>query len=175
MSLWEAREATVKIGDTLATVEGSATLLSQVAGTDFSGECKSIAITGGERDLESVPLLGTTDGYTNQEVVQKSVGSLRELSLTLVYKDADTSLFATGTIATSGAASTYTRIQGDQTVTQRAVIVSFNDGSDYVNCLLNDAYSVKIGDIKLDADGYAEQEIVFKCSSKDYYEEDNLA
>ena len=136
MALWEAREATVKIADaTLATVEGSATLLAQVANTDFSGECKNIAITGGERDLESVPTLGTTSGYANNEIVQKSVGSLREISMTLVYKDDDVSLFATGTIATSGAASTYKRIQGDQTVTARAVLVSFNSGSDYVNIL----------------------------------------
>ena len=175
MALWEAREATVKIADAaLSTVEGSATLLSQVANTDFSGECKNISITGGERDLESIPTMGETSGYANQEVVQKSVGSLREISMTLIYKDNDVGLFATGTVATSGSASTYTRIQGDQDVTARAVLVSFNDGSDYVNCLLNNAYSVKVGDIKLDADGHAEQEVVFKCLAKDYYEEDNL-
>mgnify|MGYP003147232562 FL=1 len=174
MALWEAREATVNIGTTLATVEGSVTLLSQVSSTDFSGECKSISITGGERDVDVIPLLGTTSGFANQEAEEKSIGSMREISMTLVYKDGDTSAFATGTVATSGAASTYTRIQGDLTRTKKAVLVSFNSGSDYVNCLLNDAYSIKIGDISLDADGHAEQEIVFKCLSKDYYEEDNL-
>lgn len=174
MALWEAREATVKIGALLATVGGASTLLTQVSGTDFSGECKNIKITGGERDVESVPTLGETSGYANQEVVQKSVGSLREISMTLIYKDTDVSLYATGTIATTGDASTYTRIQGDQDVTKRAVLVSFCDSTSYANCLLNNAYSVKIGDISLDADGHAEQEIVFKCLAKDYYEEDNL-
>jgi hypothetical protein len=171
MSLWEAREATVKIGDFVASVTSASTLLQYCTGTDFSGECKNISITGGERDLESVPLLGTTDGYTNQEIVQKSVGSLREISMTLIYKDTDTSIYATGTVT---APAGYQRIQGDQDVTKRSVCVSFNDGEDYVNVLLNNAYSVKVGDIKLDADGHAEQEIVFKCLAKDYYEEDNL-
>ena len=129
MALWEAREATVTIGATLASVGAASTLLTQVSGTDFSGECKNIKITGGERDVESIPTLGTTSGYANQEVVQKSVGSLREISMTLIYKDNDLSLFSTGTVATSGDASTYVRIQGDQDVTQRAVLVSFNDGS----------------------------------------------
>ena len=172
MALWEAREATVKIGALVASVTSASTLLQYCDGTDFSGECKSISITGGERDLESIPLLGETSGYANQEVVQKSVGSLREISMTLVYKDTDTSIYATGTVA---APAGYQRIQGDQDVTARSVCVSFNDSSDYVNVLLNNAYSVKVGDLKLDADGHAEQEIVFKCSAKDYYEEDNLA
>jgi len=174
MALWEAREATVTIGALLSTVETSSTLLTQVSGTEFTGQCKNVRITGGERDIESVPLMGTTDGYTNQEVFQKSVGTLRELSMTIVYQDGDASLYATGTVSTTGSASTYVRIQGDQGVTQRAILVSFNSGSDYVNCLLNNSYSVKIGDISLDADGHAEQEVVFKCLAKDYYEEDNI-
>jgi len=174
MAIWEAREATVNIGDTVGTVQGSSTLLSQVSVTDFSGRVKDVSITGGERDVESIPLLGTTSGYANQEVFQNSVGSLRELSMTMVYQDTDVTLFASGTVATSGTASTYTRIQGDQDVTQRAVLVSFNSGSDYVNVLLNNAYAIKLGDLKIEADGHLEQEIVFKCLAKDYYEESNL-
>jgi len=174
--IWEAREATVKIGAVIATVQGSSTLLTQMsAATDFTGECKTIAITGGERDVESIPLLGTTSGYANQELFQKSTGSLREVSLTLVYQDADLALLGSGTVATSGTASGYTRVQGDQETTQRAVILSFNTGSDYVNVMMNNCYPVKIGDIKIEADGHAEQEIVYKCLAKDYYEEDNLS
>ena len=174
MALWEAREATVTIGALLSTVGSASTLLAQVSGTDFTGQCKNISITGGERDVESVPLLGETSGYANQEVFQKSVGSLREISMTLVYQDNDLSLYATGSVSLADSLSTYVRIQGDQDVTRRAVLVSFNDSTSYVNILLNNAYATKIGDIKLDADGHAEQEIVFKCLAKDYYEEDNM-
>jgi len=176
MALWEAREATVKIGALLAAVQGSTTLLSQVTGTDFTGECKSISITGGERDVDVIPLLGEdATGFANQESEEKSVGSMREISMTLVYKDYDVSVFSTGTVSTFDAASSYKRLQGDLARTKRAVIVSFNSGTDYVNILLNNAFSLKLGDVSLDADGHAEQEIVFKCLAKDYYEEDNLS
>lgn len=175
MAIWEAREATVKIGSVIATVQGSSTLLTQMsAATDFTGRCKNVNISGAERDIETIPLLGTTAGHSNQEVFQKSVGSLREVTMTLVYQDTDVTLFGSGTVATSGTASAYTRIQGDQDVTQRAILLSFNDGSSYVNCLLNNAYSIKLGDLKIEADGHLEQEVMFKCLAKDYYEESNL-
>jgi hypothetical protein len=176
MAIWEAREATIKVGAVVAAIQTSSTLLTQMsAATDYTNEAKNIAITGGERDVESIPLLGTTSGYTNQEIFQKSTGSLREVSLTMVYKDADLALLGSGTVSTDGTASGYTRVQGDQAVVQRAVLLSFNSGTDYVNILLNNAYPVKIGDIKIEADGHAEQELVYKCLAKDYYEEDNLA
>lgn len=171
MAIWEAREATVKIGEALSSISSSATLLSQVSGTDFSGRVKSVTISGGERDVEVVPTLGETSGYSNQELFQKSVGSLREVTMTLIYSDIDTTQLGAGTVT---GPSGYTRIQGDQDITQKAVLLSFNVGSDYTNVLLNNAYVTKLGDLKIEADGHAEQEITLKCLAKDYYEESNL-
>lgn len=177
MAIWEAREATVKIGSTLSSIAGSTTLLSQMSGgTEYTGRVKDVKISGGERDVESIPLLGeNTSGYANQEIFQKSVGTLREISMTLIYQDIDISQLGAGTVSTTGSASGYKRIQGDQDLTQKSVLVSFNDGSDYVNVLLNNAYVTKLGDLSIEADGHLEQEITLKCLAKDYYEEDNLS
>lgn len=176
MALWEAREATVKIGAVLSTVQGSTTLLTQMSGgTDFSGRCKNVTISGGERDVENIPLLGATSGYANQEIFQKSVGTLREVTMTLIYTDIEVSLMGAGTVATSGAASGYKRIQGDQALTQKAILLSFTDSTNYTNVLMNNCYCTKLNDLKIEADGHAEQEVTFKCLAKDYYEEDNLA
>ena len=170
MAIWEAREATVVISEFLAAVTTSE-FTSQVAATDYSGRVKNISITGGERDVESIPLLGATTGTANQEMFQKSVGSLREVSMTLVYQDTDISLLGAGTVS---APSGFTRIQGDQDLTKKAVLVSFTDDVNTVSVLLNNCYVTKIGDIKIEADGHAEQEITLKCLSKDYYEEDDI-
>jgi hypothetical protein len=174
MSLWEAREAVVNIGTIIATVDSTSTLASQVATTAFTSKIKSVKVSGGERDVESVPLLGETSGYANQEIFQKSVGSLREVSFTMVYDDGTATLLGTDTISTSGAAATYTRLQGDQDVTQKAVMITFTDGANIATVLLNNAYPIKLGDLSLDADGHLEQEITLKCLSKDYYEEYNF-
>jgi hypothetical protein len=171
MAIWEAREASVKISEFLATV-ASTVFTAQVSATDYSGRVKNVAITGGERDVESIPLLGTTSGYANQEIFQKSVGSLREITMTLVYQDTDISLLGAGTVTKP---TTYTRrIQGDQALTKKAVLVSFTDGSNTLSVLMNNCFVTKMGDIKIEADGHAEQEITLKCLAKDYYEEDDI-
>jgi len=174
MAIWEAREAQVNIGSSV-TVGSTSTLLAQVSATDFTGRVKDVKISGGERDVESIPLLGEdSTGYANQEIFQKSVGSLREVSMTLIYTDSDISALGMGTVATSGSASGYSRLQGDQALTQKAVLVSFNSGSNYVNVLLNNAYVTKLGDLSIEADGHLTQEVTLKCLAKDYYEEDNF-
>lgn len=174
MAVWEAREATVIIGTAVGTVQGSATLLSQVSTTDYTSRITDVSISGAERDVESIPTLGeNASGYANQEIFQKSVGTLRECSMTLVYQDVDITVLGSGTVATSGAASGYTRIQGDQDLSQVAVLISFNSGSSYANILLNNAFVTKLGDYKISADGHLTQEITFKCLAKDYYEETN--
>jgi hypothetical protein len=176
MAIWEAREATVNISEFLSTVQTTSTLLAQVGSTEYTDRVKDVSVTGGERDVETIPLLGeNASGYSNQEIFQKSVGSLRECSMTMIYKDVDISQLGAGTVSTSSGASTYKRIQGDQSLTKKAVLISFNDGTDYVNVLLNNAYVTKLGDLKIEADGHLTQEITFKCLAKDYYEEDNLS
>lgn len=178
MAIWEAREATVQIGEAITTIATSTTLLTQSSAatgeTAYTDRIKDVSITGGERDVESVPFLGETSGASNQEIFQKSVGNLRECSMTLVYKDVDISLLGAGTISTTGSASGYKRIQGDQDLSTKSVLVSFNDGTDYVNVLLNNAYVTKMGDLKIEADGHFTQEVTFRCLASNYYEEDNL-
>ena len=174
MALWEAREATVNIGSTIS-VAATASLASQVTTTAFTSKIKSVRVTGGDRDVESVPLIGeNASGYSNQEIFQKSVGELREANFTMIYDDGTATLLGTDTITTSGAAASYTRLQGDQDVTQKAVMITFTDGTNVATLLLNNAYPIKLGDLSLDADGHLEQEITFKCLGKDYYEEYNF-
>lgn len=176
MALWRAKQATITIAETIAEVLNTVELTDatqQLSSVDFSGQIKSVSISGAESDVESVFLFGiNASGSQNADITESNM-SMREFSATLVYKDATVAELG-GASKESIAATGFNRITGDTLRTLKSVLISFTDGNNSVNVLLNDAYMTKLGDISLDAEGHAEQEIMFKCLAKDYYEEDDF-
>lgn len=172
MVLLRAKEATVYIGAPLGTVGSSNTLYSQITGTtDYSGRVKSIEIAGAEADTETVYLFGVdANGRQNAEVEEQNMTD-REFTGTLVYTDNVPAGWANGGSTAVGATG-YTRVQGDGTRSTRSVMLKFVDSAGSIlYAVLNNARATKIGDISLDAEGHAEQEVTFKCKASDYFEE----
>lgn len=172
MVLLRAKEATIYIDDPLASVSASIPLYLQITGgTDFSGRVKSIEISGAEADTSTVYLFGSdTNGRQNAEVEEENMTD-REFSGTLIYTDNVPASWASGGITTVGTTG-YTRVQGDGVRTPKSVMLKFLDSAgSTLYVVLNNARAIKLGDISLDAEGHAEQEIVFKCKASDYYED----
>lgn len=172
MVLLRAKEATVYIGNAISSPSSSATFMSQLTSiVDWSAKVKNIEISGAESDTETVYLFGVdTNGRQNAEKEDQNTTD-REFSGTLIYVDEDAMELATGT-ATSVGATGFSRVQGDGTKTDKCMIVKFVDSSgDTLYSIMNNLSFTKLGDISLDAEGHAEQEISAKCLAKDYYEE----
>jgi hypothetical protein len=172
MALIRAKEATIVIGDAVEEVSATTTLESQITGiVDYSGKVRDISISGGESDTELVSLFGSdADGRQNMESYNKP-STLREFSGTLILNDNTIAALNSGTPVAVGSTG-YTRVQGDGTLTPKALYCKLVDASgNTLNCILNKATSMKLGDISLDSEGFAEQEITFRCLAKDYYEE----
>lgn len=172
MVLLRAKEATIYIGAPLASVSSSTSLYSQITGTtDYSGRVKSISISGAEADTETVYLFGSdANGRQNAEVEEQNMSD-REFTGTLVYTDNVPSSWAAGGSTAVGATG-YTRVQGDGTRAKKSVMLKFVDSAgSTLYAVLNNARAIKLGDISLDAEGHAEQEVTFKCKAADYYEE----
>ena len=172
MVLLRAKECTFYVGAPLATVGTTTTLLTQITGTiDYSGRVKSVEISGAEADTETVYLFGAdANGRQNTEVEEQNMTD-REFSGTMVYQDNKMAALAVGGTTTI-AATGYTRVQGDGPRYTRALLLKFVDSAGTIlHVCMNNARFTKMGDISLDAEGHAEQEVTVKCASKDYYEE----
>jgi len=176
MALWRAKQATIKIAETIASVSSTVALndaTQQTSAVDFSGKIKSIDISGAESDVDSVFLFGKNSNGSQNSITNESSTSMRELSGTLIYQDISASELGTSAKTAVGATG-FNRIIGGTDRTLKSILITFTDGTNTVNVLMNDAYATKLGDIKLDAEGHAEQEITFKCLAQDYYEEDDF-
>jgi len=174
MVLWRAKEATIKIAPTITTVSADSTLESQLSSAvDWSGVIKNIEFSGAEADTETVYLFGAAAGGQQNAEIEEQNMTQREFSGTLVFNDGDAMELATGA-GVAVAATGYTRVQGDGTRTAKCILASFTDGANTMVACLNGAYFTKLGDVSLDAEGHAEQEITAKCLAKSYYEEDDF-
>jgi hypothetical protein len=174
MALWRAKQATVKIAPAITNVSATVTIENQLtSAVDWSGEIKNIEISGAESDVESVFLFGA-DGEGRQNAdVEESNMTMREFTATMVYKDEDAAELV-GSAAVAVGATGYNRIQADTTRSKKCILVKFTAGSDIAVVALNNAYFTKVGDISLDAEGHAEQEVMAKSLAKDYFEESNI-
>ena len=176
MALWRAKQCWIRIAEAITTIGTTATLKDQqLTPVDWSGRTKSVELSGCEADIETVFLFGTdVEGRQNADISETAT-TMREFSGTLVYQDIDTGELMTAPAVTlGGSASDFQRIEADTTRTKKSVLVELDDGLNKVHILMNNCYVTKIGDISLDAEGHAEQEISVKCLAKDYYEEDNI-
>lgn len=171
VDLWFATDATVEVGDLIAAVSGTATLDSQMANeVDFSAEVKDVKVSGGERDVEAVKLMGYN------ELLHENRAAVREVSFTMIGKDVDTSVFLTGAKIAVGATG-YNRITGGEKAANdrvaKAILVKLADGTNNVSVLLNKSMCTT-AETSLDPDGHLELNLTFKCLASNYYEEDDF-
>lgn len=170
ITLFRAKEAEIKIGDTIASPSATTTMYSQLTGiATISDRCKSIEFSGGEADTESIYFFGSdTDGRQNAVQEEQNMTDV-EFSGTLRLSDNIPTGWATVAPATVGSTG-YTRVQGDGTRTAKCIVVKYTDASTGEDLILsmNNALFTKLGDISQDAEGHAEIEIGAKCLAKDY-------
>jgi len=173
-TLWYARDAKVWIAPLIATVNATDTLKAQqtaVTPVEYSGKCKEVRISGGERDLEAINTLGIG------QLDQQGRPTIIECVLTLVYEDATkTGSMIDGPAITT--ASGFKRVQAGEHVVasdrvRKSVLVELDDGTNKVYALLNMAYATT-REWGLAADGHVEETLTFKTLAQHYYEEDNL-
>ncbi len=131
---------------------------------------KDIKISGGERDVEALKLIGYN------EIMDEKRATVIEYTFTAVYQGSAVQALQSGT--PSNPVGAYFRIQGGEKAsndrTKKVVAMKLNDGTYTVVCALNDAY-VSASDVSLAADGSAEQTFTAKGLASTYYEEDNYA
>ena len=181
MALWQARQATVIIGNAIAdpntTTDFKAALEAVGANeVDFTSTAKDCEFKEPEVTTSEVKLLGATGGNQNQELDPQSP-TKGEFTATLILNPNGTAmndleqfkLTASGTVATD-----YTKRYNYASAEPTAgvsVVVQFTDGTDIVNFLLNNAVIETLGGVKVDADGHAEQEIRVTAASDDCWKE----
>jgi hypothetical protein len=148
--------------------------------TNIASYGKNLEVTGAEGSFSNVVLFGQdSQGVQNQEV-EETARSMREVTLTLVFKGATPSGYGgyTGTVAyisgagTSATSQTWTQARGDSTTTEKAVMMIVRNTSlGQLNICFNNVYFKTIGSLRIAADGHLEQEISFTCKAGDYKDE----
>jgi len=177
-NVWYQRHAGMGVCNLLSSVATGTELFAQVTGgtayaalTEF---VENVEVYGGGMDVEVINVCGIT-----QKVLEKKP-EMRKCSFDMVYSDSTkmllNRLYGTAVTAPSG----FVRYQGGEKTSSAnrakcAVGAQFTDGTNKVNCLLNNAWMTKYEGPKLNADDYAKVSIEFSCLAADYYEEDNLA
>jgi hypothetical protein len=176
--LWKAREADVKIASTLSTVATATQLYDQVAAqsndVNYEDIARNLKLKLPESGTDLVQLLGEDSGGNQNEILDPKRKSKAELTMTLLVGNKDTTQWFVQ--AETSAPSGFTRYNyGNADPTNKlAVAIRFDDGGspgDRVNYLMNEALMVKAGEIEIDAEGYAIQEVMFECTASDFYEE----
>lgn len=173
MALWRAKQATVVVGDAIDNLSASIPLSEQLTEIDWSGKVKDISLSGAEADVDSVYFFGADiDGRQNADVEESNM-TMREFSFTSVFRNYEGGELTVSEAVQVGTTNFY-RITGDTTRALKAILITFTDGENTASVLMNNVYFTKMGDISLDAEGHAEQEIMGKCLAKNYYEEDDF-
>lgn len=186
--LWFAPQAYCEIGEAITTLSGSSTIATQMAALsgefEFSGMVKEVRISGGERDVETLKLLGYN------ELLDEKRATIIEAAFTLAFQGSIKAFNSTLTRGTHldtaewmmGVKQTvtgnYKRATGGEKSSNdrsaRAVHFKLYNGTNTVSVLLNKAYCTT-REASLAADGHVEETITFKCLASNYAEEDDFA
>lgn len=173
ITLFNAKEGEIKIGNAIATPNSTTTMLSQLTGVaTISDRVKSFEISGGEADTESIFFFGSdVDGRQNAVQEEQNPTDV-EFSGTLRLSDQKSMEWATGA-STAVGSTQFMRVQGDGTRSQKCIVIHYKDKvtSEELILSMNNALFTKVGDISADAEGHAEVEISAKCLAKDFRQE----
>ena len=184
-TLWFAPKAKVTIGDYDGITSGESIITYMASlGEEavYTGIVKDVKISGGERDVEALKLLGYN------ELLDEKRATIVECTFTTAYQGSVNYVDASYTRSTQldpfemiagikqTTAGNYKRSTiGEKSTndrTRKAVNIQLSDGTYTVDLLLDDAACTSI-DFNLAADGHAEQTMTFKTLASKYYEEDN--
>src|SRR3990167_124960 len=100
MVLFKARDGEIKIGATLASVNTTTALDTQVSSSvTYSGEVRDVSLSGCEADFEEIKFFGLTSGVQNSDIDEGEM-SMREMSFTFKYVDEDVAELASATAIT---------------------------------------------------------------------------
>jgi hypothetical protein len=161
-------DALVYIHTTTTTVPTNAVIAT--TGTEYTAELKDFKITGGERDLESIKLLG----FTEQANFKRA--SVIEVTGTLLFRDIDVWEMANGTVTTPTTSVKRTQF-GEKSSSDRvprAVFLKVARGSatSYMLVLLNGAYMKMGPEVNVTPEDAIEQTVTFQCLASSVYAEE---
>ena len=167
---------TVEIGAAI-TVSSSTALDTTHSGTDVSDNIKEIAISGGERDLETQKQLG----YNESRNLKRS--TVKQCTFTIVGGQGNAAAAVDWESWSMGVAQPvtgayYRHIGGEKSSNDRAgygVLIKWTDGTNNIITLLNNAYVTSGPEWGIAADGSLEQTVTFKCLASEFYYEDDFA
>lgn len=186
--LWQAPEAKVEVGTAISSFSTSSSIQTQMAAladeADYSGMVKDLRITGGERDVEVIKLIGYN------ELLDERRATVVEFVFTIAYQGTIEGFNSALTRQTHhdvaewfmGEKQTVTGnymrvIGGEKSANDRenkAVHILLTDGTNDVSILINNARCTG-RDLSLAADGSMEATVTFKALASNYYEEDDFA
>ena len=177
---WYSEQAAVAIG-VAGTIVTNTTLDNCITETAFTGEIRDFSITGGERDLETIKLLGYNEIRDLKRATPISA------SFTVNATDHDWLEFWLGPrkVMTAPADSFYRMRGGEKTTfatgTQyygqraaQAILFTLTDGTNTVRILMNNVYFVNV-EQSLSADATMELSVTAKCLASEFYYEDDFA
>lgn len=189
-TLWFAPTAKVEIGPASGTAIASgdtiAVYMTALTGEkDYTSYVKNFKLSGGERDVDALKLVG----YTEQLDEKRS--TVKEATFTTWFEGgiatanpvtADFSEMMMGQKVTI--TGNYRRTRGGEYSTasgiytygrlKKDISIQFTDGTRTIQMLMQNAYCTS-RELSLDAEGHVEQTVTFKCLASDYYEEDDYA
>lgn len=159
---WFATEGTITFGDAVTTVTTNTILSSVIDGNAFTTKIKNVEISGGGRDMSAGNLFGLNNQYQ-----EESRASEVTATFTLVAKDLGILEEVWGSSST--VTGDYHRVQGAEISTQKAVLLTFTDGTDTANWALNNAVMSTDTIGSCAADGTTELSVTMKCLLQDVY------
>jgi hypothetical protein len=169
------QHANVYISTGTYTAPTNSTIVTTSFGA-WTSVAKDVKITGGERNAETIKLLGYN------ETIDLKRATPIECQMTFQFNDADTvgtdslkeMIAGTRTTPTTG----LTRVQfgekssGDRAA--RAILIQFVDGSNTLTYLLNSSYMTN-QETTVIADEQVEMSVTFKCLASNCYYEEKIA
>ncbi len=168
--VFHGREATVRVGDTIAEVDPDAELTSQLdSDTDYSGEVMDIDIGDPEASIE---VENTFGGQFKVETPPDLV----EIDVTMRFKDLEVFEEMHGNAEPVGDTE-FERVSGSQSpgsYNQRAFLFELEKDGDIIRYLVNDARFQQMGEVSLDAEGFAEISGTVVALIEDRYIEQNF-
>src|SRR3990167_2281289 len=177
-SLWQSKNASLKIATGITIASGTALWDSMIAATDdlsFETVATDVEFTEPENTTDTIQLLGSTSGSQNSIIVRNPPEDA-EFTATLLLNPEGGNTFnleqfklqstaETATDATTANAVDFRYNYGnDAPAADVAVAIRFESGTKFVVFLMNKCVVETLGGVTIDAEGHATQEVTIKAA-----------
>jgi len=173
VTVWEAREATLKIDNAKDVTITTAAVLDSFwsSGETITSYARNVTLALPEQSLEKIDLLGVNaSSFQNAARDLKPLG-MATFSGTMVLPNATTQVLekyyfpTTATVATN-----YTRYTLATAATTVAVLVNMAEGTvTEISAGLDNAVVTRLGDMRITSDGVPEIDFEVTCLPEDVY------